>query len=286
MQLVTPLKKKLGLYWSLIKSMQTGLLLSTGLAGYLSAKAAPDNKALIGLAISLFLSISGSTILNMWYDSDIDTVMNRTHNRPLASGKVSKHEAFWLGIALSLTGVSIAFSMDALYGLVIFAGIIFDVLVYTIWLKRRTCWSIVWGGLSGGMPILAGRVLAVGQVDMIGLLLMMAVLFWIPTHILTFSMRYHSDYQAAGVPTFPSTYGFEATRAVIAVSAIIAAACIGVAGVMIGIQAGALRLMSVLSSGLLLLSFATVFYPSERVNYSLFKYASLYMLAAMLLLSI
>ena len=65
-------------------------------------------------------------------------------------------------------------------------------------------------------PSSAGRVLAVGQVDMIGLLLMMAVLFWIPTHILTFSMRYHSDYQAAGVPTFPSTYGFEATRAVIA----------------------------------------------------------------------
>jgi protoheme IX farnesyltransferase len=187
---------------------------------------------------------------------------------------------------LAAAGVGMALAMDVLYGLVVFAGLFFDVVVYTVWLKRRTCWSIVWGGISGGMPILAGRVLATGQVDLVGLLLAMAVLFWIPTHILTFSMRYHADYQAARVPTFPSTYGFETTRAVIALSAIIAAASIGVAGVTIGVQAGALRLMAVLSSGLLLLSFATVFRPSERVNFSLFKYASLYMLASMILLAL
>jgi heme o synthase len=103
---------------------------------------------------------------------------------------------------------------------------------------------------------------------------------------MTFSMRYFEDYRAARVPTFPSTYGFEATRAMIALSAIIASACMGVAGVMIGIQAGFLRLMVVLSAGLLLLSLATVFRPSERVNFSLFKYASVYMLASMILLAV
>jgi protoheme IX farnesyltransferase len=273
-------------YLPLIKSGQTGLLLTTGIAGYLSAHTPPDLAVLIGLIGSLFLAISGSTILNMWYDSDIDTVMNRTHNRPLASGKVTKLEALWLGVILSLIGVGWAIYIDALYGLVVFAGLFFDVVVYTIWLKRRTSWSIVWGGISGGIPILAGRTLAIGQIDLVGLLLMMAVLFWIPTHILTFNMRYYDDYQAARVPTFPSTYGFEATRAIIALSAIIAAASIGVAGVMIGIQAGALRLMAVLSTGLLLLSIATVFRPSEQVIFSLFKYASIYMLASMILLSL
>ncbi len=277
---------KLRLYWPLIKSLQTGLLLSTGIAGYMSAHTALEAGTLAGLAGSLFLAICGSTILNMWYDRDIDTVMNRTHNRPLASGKVSQEEALRLGLALSALGVGWAALLQPLYGLVVFAGLFFDVVVYTIWLKRRTCWSIVWGGISGGMPILAGRVLALGEIDLVGLLLSMAVLFWIPTHILTFSMRYHADYQAARVPTFPSTYGFEATRAIIALSAIIAAASIGVAGVMIGVQAGVLRLMAVLSSGLLLLSFATVFRPSERVNFSLFKYASLYMLASMVLVAI
>ncbi len=279
-------KSKIGSYLPLIKSLQTGLLLSTGLAGYMSAHTHLNLHLLLGLAGSLFLAISGSTILNMWYDCDLDTVMNRTHNRPLASGKISKQEALWLGVILSLAGVSWAVILDSLYGLVVFAGLFFDIVVYTIWLKRRTSWSIVWGGISGGIPILAGRVLATGQVDLIGLLLMMAVLFWIPTHILTYTMRYFDDYQTARVPTFPSAYGFEATRAIIALSAMIAAASIGVAGVMIGVQAGALRLMAVLSLGLLLLSVATVFRPSEQVNFSLFKYASIYMLASMILLSL
>jgi protoheme IX farnesyltransferase len=286
MQYLQRTKIKIRLYWPLIKSMQTGLLLATGLAGYLSAHTRPDLNILLSLAASLFLAISGSTILNMWHDCDIDTVMSRTHNRPLASGKVSRQDALRLGLILSLAGVGWAAAMDALYGLIVFAGLFFDVIVYTIWLKRRTCWSIIWGGVSGGMPILAGRALAVGQVDLIGILLAMAVLFWIPTHILTFSMRYFDDYQTARVPTFPSRYGFQTTRAVIALSAIIAAASIGVASVMIGVQAGALRLMVVLSVGLLLLSFATVFHPSERLNFSLFKYASVYMLSSMILLAL
>jgi protoheme IX farnesyltransferase len=286
MRIFNLIRSKVSSYMPLIKSMQTSLLLSTGLAGYMSAHTHLELNMLLGLVGSLFLAISGSTILNMWYDCDIDTVMNRTHNRPLAIGTVTKQEALWLGVILSLAGVGWAFVINSLYGLVVFAGLFFDVIVYTIWLKRRTSWSIVWGGISGGMPILAGRVLAMGQIDLVGLLLTMAVLFWIPTHILTFNMRYYSDYQTARVPTFPSEYGFEATRAIIALSAIMAAASIGVAGVMIGVQAGVLRLMAVLSSGLLLLSFATVFRPSEQVNFSLFKYASIYMLASMILLSL
>jgi len=278
--------QRVRLYLPLIKTLQTGLLLATGLAGYLSAHTGSAPLVLLGLAGSLFLAISGSTVLNMWYDRDIDAVMNRTHHRPIADGRVSPNEALRLGLILSVLGVGWAVAMSPLYGLIVFAGLFFDVVVYTLWLKRRTCWSIVWGGISGGMPVLAGRVLATGQIDLVGILLTMAVLFWIPTHILTFSMRFFDDYRAARIPTFPSTYGFETTRAVIALSAIIAAASIGVAGVMIGVQAGFLRLMAVLSAGLLLLSFATVFRPSERVNYSLFKYASLYMLASMILLAI
>jgi heme o synthase len=277
---------KIRLYWPLIKSLQTGLLLSTGIAGYLSAHIKVDLLIMAGLAASLFLSISGSTILNMWWDRDIDAKMKRTQKRPTASGSISPNEALRLGLVMSLLGVGWAMRIDALYGLVVFAGLFFDVVIYSMWLKRRTCWGIIWGGISGAMPILAGRVLAVGQIDIVGLLLATAVLFWIPTHTLTFSIKFSDDYKAAGVPTFPSTYGLETTHAVIALSSIIAAASIGVAGVMIGVQAGILRLMVVLSSGLLLLSFATVFRPSERVNFSLFKYASLYMLASMILLSI
>jgi heme o synthase len=277
---------KIRLYKPLIKTSQTSLLLATGVAGYLSAGIQVNFVTLVGLTLSLFLAISGSTILNMWYDHDIDTVMNRTHNRPLAAGTVGLGEALRLGLVVSLMGVGLAVVMAPTYGLVVFAGLFFDVVVYTIWLKRRTCWSIVWGGISGGMPILAGRVLAIGHVDLVGVLLTLSILFWIPTHTLTFSIHFQDDYKAAGVPTFPSTYGIKFTRYVIAVSAVLAAVCIGWASVLIGVQAGFLRLLVVLATGLLLLSFATVTRPSEQVNFGLFKYASLYMLCSMVVLSI
>jgi len=88
------------------------------------------------------------------------------------------------------------------------------------------------------------------------------------------------------VPTFPSTYGFAFTRVVIAFSAILAAVCIGWASMLIGVQAGFLRLMAVLTVGLMLLSFAAITRPSEQVNFGLFKYASLYMFCSMVVLSI
>jgi protoheme IX farnesyltransferase len=240
----------------------------------------------LGMSISLFLAIAGSTILNMWYDRDIDSVMNRTHHRPLADGRVAPGEALRLGLVLSTLGVGLGVAMEPLFGLIVFAGLFFDVVIYTIWLKRRTCWSIVWGGISGGMPILAGRAFGIGQVDGIGILLSLAVLFWIPTHILTFSMRYFEDYQKAGIPTFASIYGFHATRSTIAISSVLAALSIGIAGVMIGIEWGFVRLLAVLSAGLFLMALASVLRPTERVNFGLFKYASLYMLSAMILLSI
>ena len=279
------IKTKLRLYFPLIKSLQTALLMVTGLAGYMSARCPITTRpTMLGLALSLFLTISGSTILNMWYDRDIDAKMARTAKRPLPSGKIEPNQALRVGLIISIVGVAIGVAMDALYGLIIFGGIFIDVVIYTIWLKRKTAWSIVWGGISGGMPILAGRALGIGTVDWIGIALLFAILFWIPTHILTFSIRYRKDYQRAGVPTFPSTYGEKVTQMIIAISSVLAATVIGIAAYGIGTEWGFLRLMAVLSLGLLSLAIASVIKPSETVNFGLFKYASLYMLSAMILL--
>ena len=278
-------KSKIKLYWPLIKSSQTGLLLATGIAGYLSAGTPIGLLTLLGLSFSLFFAISGSTIMNMWYDRDIDAKMKRTHKRSAASGELNANEVFWVGMAISMLGVGSAILINPLYGLVVFAGWFFDVVIYTFWLKRRTAWSIVWGGISGAMPILAGRVLATGTIDLVGILLALAILFWIPTHTLTFSIKFREDYGNAGIPTFPSTYGETFTRATIAISSVLAALAIGWASVLIGISAGYLRLIAVLTAGLLLLAFATFRVQSERVNLGLFKYASLYMLSTMIILA-
>jgi len=284
---VNKIRTKLKQYWPLIKSMQTALLTVTGIAGYMSARCPFTHwTTMTGLIASLLLSISGSTVLNMWYDRDIDSVMNRTHHRPIASGIVSAKEALLLGIFLSAAGVGLATLLSPLYGLLIFGGIFFDVILYTILLKRRTCWSVVWGGIAGGMPILAGRALGMGSVDGIGILLALAVLLWIPTHILTFSMRYREDYAAAGIPTFPSTYGDQYTRVIIAIASVLAAGVMGGAAVLIGVRQGTLHLLGILSGGLLVMAVLMLLKPSSRLNFHLFKYASVYMLASMLLLAI
>jgi heme o synthase len=272
------------LYWALIKSLQTGLLLMTGVAGYLSAHVPVRWNELSQMIPSLFLAISGSTILNMWWDRDIDAKMKRTHKRPAPAGEVTAGEVLRLGLFISAAGVGWALLVNALYGAVVFAGLFCDVVVYSMWLKRRTCWSIVWGGIAGAMPVLAGRALAVGRIEPIGLLLAAAILFWIPTHTLTFSLKFFDDYKAAGVPTFPSTYGIGFTRLAIASSSAVAALAMSVASIWIGVAEGILALIIVLSAGLLFLAATVVFAPSDKTNLRLYKYASLYMLCTMLLI--
>lgn len=271
-------------YWALIKSLQTGLLLMTGIAGYLSAHAMVHAMGIWHLIPSLLLAISGSTVLNMWWDRDIDAKMQRTHMRPAPAGVIASRDILSFGLVASIAGVGWAMLLDLKFGAAVFAGWFFDVVVYTVWLKRRTCWAILWGGIAGAIPILAGRVLAVGRLDPIGILLAASVLFWIPTHTLTFSLKFFEDYQAAGVPTFPARYGARFTYLLIAVSSIVAGIAMSTAAVWIGAAEGILALMFLLSTALLFLAAAAMIRPSDRMNMRLYKYASVYMLLSMLLL--
>jgi protoheme IX farnesyltransferase len=278
-------QSKLRAYWTLIKSLQTGLLLVTGLAGYMSARCPLTTwQTLLAVVGSLFLAIGGSTVFNMVYDRDIDADMKRTCQRPLPAGLVTVKEALLLGFVLSTLGVGWALAMSPLYGLVVFAGLFCDVMIYTIWLKRRTPWSIVWGGIAGGMPVLAGRALGLGQLDLIGLLLSLAVLLWIPTHIMTLSIKYADDYRRARVPVFPNVYGERFTRLLLGLSTVGAAITMLLAAWLIGLRWGYLQ--ASFGLGLLLLGFAlvNVLRNSPRLNFVLFKTASLYMLTSMLLI--
>jgi protoheme IX farnesyltransferase len=278
------MRKRLRAYWTLIKSLQTGLLLLTGLAGYMSARCPVKSfGTLLGLTASLFLAISGSTVLNMVHDRDIDSLMRRTCNRPLPTGKVGVREALILGIVMVSIGVGWAMLLNPLYGIIVFAGFFSDVFIYTLWLKRRTAWSILWGGIAGGLPALAGRTLGTGTIDWIGIALAFTVLFWIPTHIMTFNLRYLEDYQRANIPTFPDRYGEKRSQWMIAISSLVAAAAMGIAAVGIGLAMGTLRLLSVLSVGLFLLALSSMIKPSAKMNFGLFKYASVYLLSSMLL---
>jgi protoheme IX farnesyltransferase len=278
---------RLRMYWTLTKSLQTGLLLVTGLAGYMSARCPTHGWQMLLAAVgSLFLAISGSTVLNMVCDRDIDAKMQRTCQRPLPAGRISVREALVLGLVLSVAGVGWAFTLSILYGAVVFAGLFIDVVIYTLWLKRRTPWSIVVGGIAGGMPILAGRVLGTGQIDLIGLLFTLAVLLWIPTHMLTFGMKYADQYRAAGVPVFPNTYGEWITRLTIALSTGAAAVAMLLATWQIGLPWRYFHLAIWLSGILLVFALGSVLRRSPKLNFALYRLASLYMLGSMLLIMV
>lgn len=279
--------RKTKLYWSLIKSPQTFLLVLTGLAGFMSSRCPWINfSTALAVMATMFLSVSGGTIINMWYDRDIDARMKRTCWRPLPAGKISPKEVLILGLGMSALGLTWAFSIDYLYGFIICAGLVFNVLIYTIWLKRRTPWSIIWGGIAGGMPVLAGRALGTGGIEWVGIMMSLSILFWIPTHILTFSIRYQDEYEQAGIPTIPSRYGAKVTHRIISVSSILAALALVSAAVGINLEPGKMRLLAVLSAGLLLLAGISMIRPSDRLNFGLFKYASLYMLFVMILIAL
>jgi heme o synthase len=274
-------------YWPLVKGWQTGLLLVTAWAGYLSAAPVPVPwGTLAGLTGSLFAAISGGTVLNMWFDRDIDARMERTCDRPLSTGQVSPGAALRLGTVLSALGVVWAAWLSPLFGTLVFGGLFFEVVVYTLWLKRRTPWSILWGGVAGGMPILAGRALALGSVDATGLLLALAVLFWIPTHNLTLSMLHFDDYRRGGVPVYPAVYGFGATRRTVAISSMLSVTAMSAAFIRAGLPAALLSLSLLLGAGLLFFALRAWIRPADKANAVLFKVASVYMLCCMVLLAV
>jgi protoheme IX farnesyltransferase len=274
-------------YLPLVKSRQTLLLVLSGAAGYLCQRShAPDWLRFLGLVASLVLTISGCTVLNMFFDRDIDRMMERTSRRPLAAGQVSARAAAGLGTILILTGLLWAWALSRIYFITILVGAGVDVVVYTLWLKRRSAWSILWGGIAGGMPILAGRVLAVGGVDGIGLLLALAIVCWIPSHNLTLGMLHQEDFQRAGVPTFWNVYGATATYTGVMLSSLLTAGMMAAGFALLGLSILKMAVLVTGSLGLVGLSVAAWVHPGREAVARLYKYSSYYMLAAMLLLGL
>ena len=273
-------------YLTLIKTPQTALLIFTALAGYQSGNGTLNLAQGIQAMLGMLLAISGTTALNMVFDRDIDAVMERTKKRPIPTGIITPRAALIFGSILIIVGMIINYQVSVLYANIVLAGVAFDFIIYTIWLKRRSPWSIIFGGLAGGMPIMAGRALATGQIDLISCLFAIAILLWIPTHILTLAMNHSKDYSMAGVPTFPNIFGFEKARYFIAASNLTAAVIIIAIFIQLSISIAGIVIMVFGNIALLVLSYRIICYPSLKMNFTMFKFASVYMAVAMLILVI
>jgi protoheme IX farnesyltransferase len=190
-----------------------------------------------------------------------------------------------LGLAFLVLGLGWSLSLSAIYTSIALLGISIEIVIYTFWLKRRTAWSVLVGGLAGGMPILGGRVLAIGEVDKAGLLLALIVLLWIPTHNLSFTLLRMDDYRRAGVPTFPSVYGSRATYRFIAFSSILLAIIMTIFLLSLELVPITLYVLIGFQVGLVGLALIAWFRSSAKLSASLFRYATVYLFCCMFVLA-
>ncbi len=289
--MVLDLKNMLSLFGELIKAKQTILLLYTGVLSYLitafSLVIEINWLNLLSLVISLYLTVSGTTVLNMYIDRDIDAIMERTKDRPLPSGKVTTSTVLTIGTVLTVTGIVLAFlTLNWLTALIIFLGFFFDIVIYSILLKRRTKYSIIFGGIAGGLPAWAGRTAIMGSLDWIGFLFLIFILAWIPVHILTIALipKNYKGYKDAGIPMWPIVSSRTQTMRVITIGALISSLALYEAARILGANAIIRIIWGVCCLIILVLVIKNLIKPSNKLTFLIFKIASLYMILGFLLL--
>jgi len=160
------------------------------------------------LAIAAGAGAGAAGVLNMWYDADIDALMTRTARRPIPAGKVSRSEALGFGLALA-SGAIVVFAVASnivAAALLAFAIGVY-IVVYTIWLKRRTPQNIVIGGAPGALPPVIGWASATGTVGPEPLILFLIIFLWTPPHFWALSLTRAEEYARAGVPMLPVVVG-------------------------------------------------------------------------------
>src|SRR6476660_6293932 len=133
--------------------------------------------------------------LNMWYDADIDAMMARTATRPIPSGRVSRSEALVFGLMLGMCAILVLGTLLNMAAAALLAfTIFFYVVVYTMWLKRRTPQNIVIGGAAGALPPVIGWVAATGSIAVEPVLLFAIIFFWTPPHFWALSLNLAGEY--------------------------------------------------------------------------------------------
>ena len=200
---------------ALLKPRVMSLVVFSGLVGLLVAPGATAmHPVLAGTAILCIAVAAGAAgAINMWYDRDIDAVMRRTMRRPIVTGRISPDGALAYGVVLAVGSVALmGLATNWLAAGVLAFSIFFYVVIYTMWLKRRTPQNIVIGGAAGAFPPVIGWAAVTGDVTLVPLLLFAIIFVWTPPHFWSLSLWAHDDYARAGVPMLPVTAGAKETR--------------------------------------------------------------------------
>jgi protoheme IX farnesyltransferase len=272
-------------FLALTKPRVMTLVVFTGLCGLLVAPVSLPPALAFTAILCIALGAGAAAALNMWYEADLDALMKRTASRPLPAGRMDRQTALHFGVGLSFFSVILMGVATNWFAAAILAvSILFYVLVYTVWLKRRTPQNIVIGGAAGAFPPLIGWVAATGDVASLPLLLFALIFLWTPPHFWALSLFVRSDYAAAGVPMLPVVAGAKATRIQILLytlpmaAAAIAPWPLGLAGAVYGLAASGLSL-AFLALALRVLANKAVEPAGMKPEKNLFAFSILYLFA-------
>jgi len=288
----------LKIYWILMKPRVVFLLQITALCGiftydfregYDSGRTYYDSimTSLIVL-IGGTMASGGSMAVNMWYERDIDPLMERTENRPIQSGFISANHVLIFGISISVGGVLlVAMLTNFTAGIITALSALFYTIIYTMILKRRTPQNIVIGGLAGSTPPAIGWAAASNEInELLPWLMVVTIFLWTPAHFWALTLSKRRDYGEAGVPMLPVIKGEKVTREYIfgyCVSLVINSIII----IMYG-ETGLLFLVTGLGLSLYFayLSYNLIKSKSEEYAWKVFKFSNIYLFSLFIFLVI
>ena len=252
-------------YATLAKPRVMSLVVFTAVVGMVLSPGAIDPLTAVIAVTCIAVGAGASGAINMWYDRDIDHVMRRTQDRPIPAGRMEAGRALAFGIVLAVGSVTaMALMVNAVASALLAATILYYVLLYTMWLKRRTTQNIVIGGAAGALPPVIGWAAASGEIGLGAVVLFAIIFLWTPPHSWALALYRREDYARAGVPMMPVVAGAKQTKmrimiySVLLVSVTFLPLGLGMAGALSGAAAG------VLGAGFLYRAFRVWRDPSEK----------------------
>ena len=164
----------------------------------------PLTPSLVIAALAAITAASaGCDTLTSYVDRDIDKIMHRTRHRPIPSGRIAPNKALAWGLLLAAFGLAVAYWINPLSFVWIGLGVLDNVVVYSLLLKRRSSLNIILGGVSGGLPVMFGWSAVTNSIALLPVLLAALVVLWIPGHIWSLAIFTRDDYKRARVPMLP-----------------------------------------------------------------------------------
>ena len=199
-------------YFSLLKPRVMSLSIFTSLVGIIIAPGFVFNLEILMILLAISLGSGASGALNMWYERDLDKLMERTKDRVLPLGKVKPSRALIFGLTLAIVSVGTLYYFSNILAATILAlTMFFYIFIYTIWLKKRTPQNIVIGGAAGAFPPMIGWAAISGSLSFEIFLIFAIIFVWTPPHFWALALYKSDDYQRANIPMMPLIVGNKRT---------------------------------------------------------------------------